>query len=69
MNGIMGFSMKYKSAGKKWLKFFFWWHQEARVKCAHNPSVNRAMCANPATMQKFFKQYEDMLKELKIENP
>ena len=27
------------------------------------------MCANPATMQKFFKQYQDMLKELKIESP
>ena len=27
------------------------------------------MCTNPATMQKFFKQYQDMLKELKIESP
>ena len=27
------------------------------------------MCANPATMQKFFKQYQDSLKELKIESP
>ena len=53
----------------KWLKFFFWHHPEVRVKRAHNLSVNRAMCANPSTIQKFFKQYQDMLKELKIESP
>ena len=69
MNNITGFSVKYRSAGKKWLKFFFWCHPEVRVKRAHNLSVNRAMCANPATIQKFFKQYQDMLKELKIESP
>ena len=69
MNNIIGFSVKYSSAGKKWLKSFFWHHPEVRVKHAHNLSVNRAMCANPATMQKFFKQYQDTLKELKIESP
>ena len=69
MNNITGFSVKYRSAGKKWLKFFFRRHPEVRVKHAHNLSVNRAMCANPATIQKFFKQYQDMLKELKIESP
>ena len=69
MNNITGFSVKYRSAGKKWLKFLFRCHPEVRVKRAHNLSVNRAMCANPATIQKFFKQYQDMLKELKIESP
>ena len=69
MNNITGFSVKCRSTGEKWLKFFFQHHLEVRVKHAHNLSVNRAMCANPATMQKFFKQYQDTLKELKIESP
>ena len=35
----------------------------------HNWSVNRAMCANPAIINKFFDQYEALLKELKIDSP
>ena len=39
------------------------------LKKGHNLSVNWAMCANKATIEKIFNMYEHLLKVFKIENP
>ena len=69
LNNITGFGKRTKHAGKKWLHFFFKRHSEVRVKKAHNLSVNRAMCANPAVINKFFDQYQSDLQRLNITDP
>ena len=49
--------------------FFLKCHPEIRIKKAHSLSVSRAMCANPTVINKFFDQYEALLKHLKIDSP
>lgn len=66
LNGITGFSCQSNKAGKKWLKLFLKRHPVVRVKRAHNLSVNRAMCANPTMLGKFFDQYKGLLESLDI---
>ena len=59
-NKIQGFSKKKKTkkkqkknkkAGRKWMRLFLSRHPEVRCKKAHNLSVNRAMCSNPAVFK------------------
>ena len=50
---------------KGFLKHF----PEVHLKKGHNLSVNRAMCANKPTIDKFFNLYQDLLKQFNIESP
>ena len=57
-NQIKGFSHQKRKAGQKWLKGFLYRHKNLRPKKSKNISVNRAMCANPATVNNFFDHYK-----------
>ena len=69
VNGLKGFSLKQKKAGRKWLKSFLNRHPQLHPKKSKNISVNRAMCANPTTVQKFFNQYAQLLKDKNVDSP
>ena len=69
MNGRRGFSKITKQAGRWWLKDFLKGLPEVHLKKGHNLSVNRAMCANKPTIDKFFNLYQDLLQKLNIESP
>ena len=69
MNGRKGFSKITKQAGRWWLKGFLKWFPEVHLKKGHNLSVNRAMCANKPTIDKFFNPYQDLLQKLNIKSP
>ena len=69
MNGRKGFSKITKQAGRWWLKDFLKRFPEVRLKKGHNLSVNRAMCANKPTIDKFFNLYQDLLQKLNIKSP
>ena len=68
-NGRKGFSKLTRQAGRVWLKGFLKGHPEIRIKKAHNLSVNRAICANKLTVEKFFNLYEMIIKDYHIESP
>ena len=69
MNGRKGFSKITKQAGRWWLKDFLKWFPEVLLKKGHNLSVNRTMCANKPTIDKFFNLYQDLLQKFNIESP
>ncbi len=69
MNKIKGLSTTSKKAGRKWAKFFLRRYPQIQVKKAKNLSINRAMAANPATIAKWFKEYEKVLKDLGLNSP
>ena len=69
VNELKGFSRNSHKAGKKWMCFFLKRHPQIHIKKVHNLSINRAMCANPTMINKFFDQYESLLRELKIDSP
>ena len=68
-NGRKGFSKLTRQVGRVWLKDFPKHHPEIRIKEAHNLSINRAMCANKLTVDKFFNLYEKIVKDYHIESP
>ena len=68
MNGRKGFSKITKQAGRWWLKDFLKRFPEVHLKKGHNLSVNRAMCTNKPTIDKFFNLYQDLLQKLNIES-
>ena len=69
MNRRKGFSKISKQAGRWWLKDFLKQFPEAHLKKGHNLSVNRAMCTNKPTIDKFFNLYQDLLQKLNIKSP
>ena len=52
--GNKGFSPAKKTAGGKWLKFFFKHKTELRIKNSQNLSISRAISAKPGSIKKFF---------------
>ena len=69
MNRRKEFSKITKQAGQWWLKDFLKHFPEVCLKKGHNLSVNRVMCANKPTIDKFFNLYQDLLKQFNIESP
>ena len=63
------FSDVTEMAGKKWMHGFLRRHDEIRLKTAQNLSINRAMGANKVVIDRFFKQYEALVKKLNIISP
>ena len=51
------------------MKSFLHCHPQLCPKKSKNISVNRAMCANPTTVQKFFTQYAQLLKDKNVDSP
>ena len=68
-NGRKGFSKLTRQTERVWLKGFLKHHPEIRITKAHNLSVNRAMCANKSTVDKFFNFYEKIVRDYHIELP
>ena len=66
MNRRKGFSEITKQAGRWWLKDFLKWFPEVHLKKGLNLSVNRAMCSNKPTIDKFLNLYQDLLKKFNI---
>ena len=52
-----------------WLQNFLKRFPEVHIKKGHNLSVNRAMCANKPTIDKFFIMYQHLLNIFDIKNP
>ena len=52
--GQEGFSPVKQKAGRYWLKGFYQWYPELCKKIAVNPSIARAIAANPTQLSKFF---------------
>ena len=65
--GKSGFSPVKKTAGRKWLKFFFKRHPEVRIKNSQNLSISRAISANPGSIKKFFEQLREWVADWKLE--
>ena len=56
-------------AGRKWLRGFLDRYPSIRLKKANNLSINRAMGANPAIVDRFFAKYRGLINELNISSP
>ena len=69
MNRRKGFSKVTKQTGQWWLKDFQKGFLEVCLKKGDNLCVNRVMCANKPTTDKFFNLYKDPLKRFNIQNP
>ena len=69
INGQKGFSKLTKQGSHAWLQNFLKRFPEVHIKEGHNLSINRAMCANKLTIDKFFVMYQHLLNIFDIENP
>ena len=65
--GNKGFSPVKKTAGRKWLKFFFKCKSELRIKNSQNLSISHAISANPGSINKFFESLRKCMGDWKLE--
>ena len=65
--GNKGFSPIKKTAGRKWLKFFFKHKTELRIKNSQNLSISCVISANPGSIKKFFENLRKWVADWKLE--
>ena len=68
-HNLKGFSEDLGSAGPAWFRYFLLRHAQLSLKTATNLSLARAMSSNKILMDQWFTQYEDVLRQLKINDP
>ena len=68
-HNLKGFSEDLGSAGPAWFRYFLLRHAQLSLKTATNLSLARAMSSNKIPMDQWFTQYEDVLRQLKINDP
>ena len=68
-HNLKGFSEDMGSAGPVWFRYFLLRHAQLSLKTATNLSLARAMSSNKILMDQWFAQYEDVLRQLKINDP
>ena len=68
-HNLKGFSENMGSAGPAWFRYFLLRHAQLSLKTATNLSLARAMSSKKILMDQWFNQYEDVLRQLKIDDP
>ena len=64
-----GFSEDLCTAGPYWFQYFLARHRKLSIKHATNLSIYRAMSSNKVILDHWFDEYEDVVKQLKIDDP
>ena len=65
--GDKGFSPVTKTAGRKWLRFFFKCKSELRIKNSQNLSISHVISANPGSINKLFENLRKWMADWKLE--
>ena len=68
-HNLKSFSEDMGSAGPAWLRYFLLRHAQMFLKTATNLSLARAMSSNKILMDQWCTQYEDVLRQLMINDP
>ena len=68
-NALKGFSEDLCTAGPHWFQYFLKRHNKLSIKHATNLSIYRAMSSNKVILDHWFDEYEEVIKQLKIDDP
>ena len=68
-HNLKGFSEDMGSTEPAWFRYFLLRHAQLSLKTATILSLARSMSSNKILMDKWFAQYEDVLRQLKINDP
>ena len=66
---LKGFSENLCAAGPHWFQYFLARHRKLSIKHATNLSIYRAMSPNKVILNHWFDEYEEVIKQLKIDDP
>ena len=68
-NELQGFSEDWCTAGPHWFQYFLRRNNNLSIKHTNNMSIYCAMSSNKVILDHWFDEYEEVLKQLKIDNP
>ena len=66
---LKGFTKEGSTAGYHWFKYFMEYNPKLAIKTPINLPIARAMSSNEVILNHWFDEYEEVLKQLDIDDP